>query len=183
MRAAIYARFSTERQSETSIADQERVCRARATALGLEVVALHADQAISGATPVERRKGGASMLAGAQRHTFDVLLIESLDRLSRDSVDQTRTVRLLEHAGVRVIAADGRYDSETAARKMMLGMQGIVSEAYVDAIRDKTHRGLVGQLERGFHAGGVPFGYRSVASGERKRPRDGRRAGRPVSSV
>jgi site-specific DNA recombinase len=169
MRAAIYARFSTDRQSETSIADQERVCRARAAALGLDVVAVHADHAVSGSTPVDRRRGGAGVLIGAQRRTFDVLLVESLDRLSRDSVDQTQTVRLLEHAGVRVIAADGRYDSQTAARKMMLGMQGIVSEAYVDAIRDKTHRGLVGQLERGFHAGGVPFGYRSVASPERKR--------------
>lgn len=169
MRAAIYARFSTDRQSETSIADQERVCRARASSLGLDVVALHSDQAISGATPVERRRGGAEMLTSAQRRTFDVLIVESLDRLSRDSVDQTTTVRLLEHAGVRVIAADGRYDSATGARKMMLGMQGIVSEAYVDAIRDKTHRGLAGQLKRGFHAGGVPFGYRSIASSERKR--------------
>ena len=175
MRAAIYARFSTDRQSETSIADQERVCRVRAVALALDVVAVHVDQAVSGATPVERRKGGAEMLAAAQRRTFDVLIVESLDRLSRDSVDQTQTVRLLEHAGVRVIAADGRYDSQTAARKMMLGMQGIVSEAYVDAIRDKTHRGLAGQLERGFHAGGVPFGYRSVPSSERKR--DGAPAG------
>lgn len=175
MRAAIYARFSTDRQSETSIADQERVCRARASSLGLDVVAVHSDQAVSGSIPVDRRSGGAGLLSEAARRTFDVLIVESLDRLSRDSVDQTQTVRVLEHAGVRVIAADGRYDSETQARKLMLGITGIVSEAYIDAIRDKTHRGLVGQLERGFHAGGVPFGYRSVPSSEKKR--DGTPAG------
>jgi len=32
-------------------------------------------------------------------------------------------------------------------------------------IREKTHRGLVGQLARGYHAGGISFGYRSVVAG------------------
>ena len=53
MRAAIYARFSTDHQSVTSIEDQARVCRARAAVLDLTVVSVHSDEAISGATPVE----------------------------------------------------------------------------------------------------------------------------------
>ena len=36
-RAAIYARFSSSRQREESIADQVRVCRAYASAHGMEV--------------------------------------------------------------------------------------------------------------------------------------------------
>ncbi|TMH32378.1 MAG: recombinase family protein [Betaproteobacteria bacterium] len=30
-------------------------------------------------------------------------------------------------------------------------------------MREKTHRGLAGQVQRGFHAGGLSYGYRSVA--------------------
>jgi site-specific DNA recombinase len=47
--AAIYARFSTDRQDLTSIANQLRVCRARAEALGFQVVAEYSDAAVSGA--------------------------------------------------------------------------------------------------------------------------------------
>ncbi|MEO8302530.1 MAG: recombinase family protein [Betaproteobacteria bacterium] len=38
--AIIYARYSTDRQRETSIEDQSRVCRTRAEALALVVVAV-----------------------------------------------------------------------------------------------------------------------------------------------
>jgi DNA invertase Pin-like site-specific DNA recombinase len=34
---------------------------------------------------------------------FEVLLLEALDRLSRDSVEQERIVRRLEHRGIRII--------------------------------------------------------------------------------
>ena len=40
MAAVIYARFSTDRQAETSIEDQARICRARAEALQLDVTRL-----------------------------------------------------------------------------------------------------------------------------------------------
>src|SRR5437588_4209914 len=170
MKAAIYARFSTDRQSETSIADQERVCRARAAALELDVVAVHSDQATSGSTPVDRRAGSAALLAEAHAGRFSALLLESLDRLSRDAVDQQRTIRRLEHRGIRVVAADGSYDSANGkSRKLVLGVRGIVSEAYIDDIREKTHRGLAGQLARGYHAGGLSYGYRSTVAGTNAR--------------
>ena len=42
MKAAIYARYSSDRQSETNIEAQERLCRARTDALGLTVAAVYA---------------------------------------------------------------------------------------------------------------------------------------------
>jgi len=35
----------------------------------------------------------------------------------------------------------------------------------LDDLRAKTHRGLTGQIERGYHAGGLSYGYRSVVAG------------------
>ena len=63
--AAIYARFSTDRQSESSIEAQERLCRLRAEALGLQVVIVHADRAVSGSVPVAKREAGRALLADA----------------------------------------------------------------------------------------------------------------------
>lgn len=47
MKAVIYARFSSDRQTEDSIAAQERACREYAAARGLDVVRVYADEAIS----------------------------------------------------------------------------------------------------------------------------------------
>jgi DNA invertase Pin-like site-specific DNA recombinase len=154
----IYARYSSDRQRETSIDDQIRVCRARAEALGMTVIAEYRDEAVSGSTPIAYRPG-ASALMGAK---FSVLLLESLDRLSRDMIEAETVVRRLEHRGVRIIGVSDGYDSESSSRKLQRGMRGIISEVYLDDLRYRTHRGLSGQVARGLFAGGLPFGYRSV---------------------
>lgn len=166
MRAAIYARFSTELQSVASIEDQTRVCRERAAALGLTVISVHSDCAISGATPVNRRPGASTCVAEALAGRFDVLLVESLDRLSRNLVEQETVIRRLEHRGIRIVGVSDGYDSNSGAgRKLLRGVRGLISETYLDDLRAKTHRGLVGQIERGYHAGGLSYGYRSVVAG------------------
>ena len=163
--AAIYARFSTDRQRETSLDDQVRVCQARSDLLDIPVSILHHDDGVSGSTPVAARPGGARLLADAMAGRFDVLIVEGLDRLSRDQVEQERTVRRLEHRGIRIIGVADGYDSEAAGRKIHRTMRGLINEIYLDDLRHKTHRGLAGQIARGGHAGGLAYGYRSVPAG------------------
>ena len=50
MRAALYARFSTEKQSENSIEDQFRVCERLAERHDFQVVTRFSDAAVSGGT-------------------------------------------------------------------------------------------------------------------------------------
>ena len=166
MTAAIYTRYSTDRQRETSLADQAHVCQARADALGLSIFSTYGDDGISGSTPVARRPEGARLVADALAGRFTVLLVEGLDRLSRDMVEQERMVRRLEHRGIRILGVADGYDSDGSGRKIHRTMRGLINEIYLDDLRHKTHRGLAGQLARGGHAGGVPFGYRSVVAGD-----------------
>lgn len=63
MRAALYARYSTDRQRETSIDDQLRAARTRAEAEGWQIVAQHGDEGVSGSVPVALRAGGKALLA------------------------------------------------------------------------------------------------------------------------
>jgi hypothetical protein len=74
IRAAIYARFSTENQSADSIDDQVRVCKKHAERLKLSVVARLSDDAIGGGT--HQRPGYQRMLADARLHKFDILIAE-----------------------------------------------------------------------------------------------------------
>lgn len=164
MRTAFYGRFSTDRQRETSISDQKRGCSARAASLGTSIQIEHGDEGVSGSVPVAMRSGGKALLADALAGRFDLLLVEGLDRLSRDMVEQETIIRRMEHRGIRIIGVADGYDSESKTRKLHRGMRGIINEVYLDDLREKTHRGLAGQVSRGMHAGGLSYGYRSVAA-------------------
>lgn len=155
MRAAIYARFSTDLQSVASIDDQTRVCRERANTLGLTVVIVHSDCAVSGVTPVCSAARSKCLRGGRSRRSFRCVLVESLDRLSRNLVEHETVIRRLEHRGIRIVGASDGYDTASGAgRKLLRGVCGLISETYLDDLRAKTHRGLTGQIERGYHAGG-----------------------------
>ncbi len=162
MRAAIYARYSTDKQRESSIADQSNVCQKYADAEGFTVSIVHGDDGVSGSMPVAQRHGGAKLLADALADRFDVLIVEGLDRLSRDQVEQERIVRRLEHRGINIIGVSDGYDSRMGARKIMRGVRGLINELYLDDLRHKTHRGQSGQVDRGFVAGGKSYGYRTI---------------------
>jgi len=95
---------------------------------------------------------------------FDILFIESLDRLSRDLVEQEMIIRRLEHRDLRIVGVSDGYDTSSGASlKLTRGMRSLVNEIYLDDLRIKTHRGLAGQVERGYHAGALSYGYRSIA--------------------
>lgn len=85
-RAVIYARFSTELQNEKSTEDQIALCRAHAARQHLNVVGIYEDKARSGAS-IFGREGLMRLMDAARERAFDVVLVEALDRLSRDMED------------------------------------------------------------------------------------------------
>lgn len=163
LKAALYARYSTDKQRETSIDDQLRAARARAEREGWAIVATYTDEEVSGSMPVALRPGGKALMAGILAMRFDVLIVEGLDRLSREIGEQEALVKRAEHRGIRIIGTADGYDTQAKGRKVMRIARGLVNELYLDDLRAKTHRGLAGQLERGFSAGGKAYGYTTEA--------------------
>lgn len=154
-----------------------RLARERCDREGWVVVGEHADEELSGATPVEQRPGGRALLAAAQAGQFDVLVIEALDRLSRNLGDQERVVERLEYRRVRIVGVADGYDSARDGRELERGMRGLINSEFLRALGKKTHRGLAGQFERGLHVGGVSYGYCSEeAPGGRRLAVDEERA-------
>ena len=101
MRAVIYARYSSDLQSQTSIDDQVRLSRERAECDGMTVSDIFTDYAISGGS-LSNRPGMLSLLDAAKRGTFDVVFAEALDRISRDQEDIAAIYKRLSHADVRI---------------------------------------------------------------------------------
>ena len=177
MRAAIYARFSSDKQRDASIEDQQRKCEERTEAEGWKIVERYADRAMSGSR-ADNRPGYQRMLQGAMAGEFDVLIVEGLDRLSRDSVNSEQTIRRLEFKGIRIVGVADGYDSTSGkGKKLLRGVRGLLNEAYLDDLREKTHRGLEGAALKGNAVGSSPYGYKHVAVDDPVR-RDA--LGRPV---
>ena len=151
-RCAIYARFSTDRQSESSAEDQVRDCRTHAEREGWTVVQVYTDLAISGAS--NRRPGLNALLADATTGSFDVVLSEALDRVSRDQSDIASIYQRLVFAGVAL-----RTLSEGVVNELHIGLKGTMSALFLKDLADKIRRGQRGSLARGRIPGGLCYGY------------------------
>lgn len=155
-RAALYARFSSDLQSDRSIDDQFAVCRGRAQRDGLQVVALFEDRAKSGAS-VFGRAGLAKMVEAAKAGTFDVLIVEALDRISRDQEDMASIFKRLTFQGIEIVTVhEGKADA------IQVGIRGIVSSLFLTDLAHKVRRGHAGNIREGKHAGGLAYGYRAT---------------------
>lgn len=160
MKAVIYARYSSDKQRESSIDDQVRNCQKYADREQMEILHVFQDQAISGS--VHNRSGYQQMLTASETGIFDVLLVDDLSRLSRDDIEMKRIIRLFNFKGLRIIGVADGYDSHSKGHKIHAGMKGLMNELYLDDLREKTHRGMSGQALKGFNCGGRTYGYRNV---------------------
>ena len=102
MRAAIYARYSSDLQREASIADQIRLWEELVNRNGWATVEIYRDQAISGST-ITNRPGMRELLADAKKAKFDVVVAEALDRLSRDQEDIAAIFKRLRHWEIAIV--------------------------------------------------------------------------------
>jgi site-specific DNA recombinase len=110
MRAVIYARYSSDLQAAASIEDQIRVCRERIERDGHRLVQVYEDRAVSGATLI--RPGIQALLSDATKRRFDLVYVESLDRISRDQQDTPGVFKRLHFSEVRIITLEDGDVSE-----------------------------------------------------------------------
>lgn len=162
MRVAIYSRYSSEGQREASIEDQNRNCEAYAKRQGWTITARYADKAISGTQDEKGREGYASMLKAARAKQFDVLLVDDLSRLSRDSMKTEEARRLFVFLKIRLIGISDGIDTASKGHKALSGFKGLMNDMFLDDLAEKTHRGLAGQALKGNNCGGRNYGYKHV---------------------
>lgn len=161
-RVAVYARFSSDRQRDSSIEDQVARCRRYIEQHGghLEAASVFADFAISAASM--DRPGWAALETRIAARLVDVVVVESLDRVSRKVGDTAHLVERLRFAGVTLIGIADATDTSAPTALMHTTLRGLVAESYLADLADKTRRGLDAKARAGGSTGGVAYGYRST---------------------
>lgn len=163
MRAAIYARVSTERQErQQTIDSQIDVLRAWACDAGHELTDAHVfrDEGYSGA---RLDRPGLDALRDAVRDgEIDVVGVVSPDRLARRYAYQVLVLEEFRRAGC-AIAFHNRAISEDPGDQLLLQIQGAVAEYERALLGERFRRGKLQKARAGQFIGGkAPYGYRLV---------------------
>ena len=155
IRAAIYARFSSDCQKDRSIDDQIALCRDVCAREDMAVISTFEDRAISGSAAINR-PGFQALMQAAESRLLDVIVAEDMDRIFRDQADYHNARKRLDFLGVTLHTVTGRIGPIDGA------LRALMSEQFIENLRVHTRRGLEGVLRDGRHAGGRAYGYRAV---------------------
>jgi len=167
MNVAIYARYSSDNQSETSIEQQLKVCHEFCKRNGYMVVAEYSDEAISGRT--DSRPQFQRMMKDSKRSLFHGVIIYSVDRFSRSMVQSATHASELEKGGVALISAT-EHISGGPSGKLTMNMLMAFAQYYSDELAQKITRGMDYNAEHGYVTGGnMALGYKAeTADGANK---------------
>lgn len=159
MNCAIYARYSSDAQKKTSIADQVRECADFIHRKGWSFSENHvyADEAISGLET--NRAAYQNLKRAALSNHFDAIVVDDLSRLGRDAVESLQVFRELRVLEVSIVAVADGIDTSLDSGKLPYYFKSFTNEFFLDELKAKITRGLKGQVTRGYSAGGKLFGY------------------------
>jgi len=113
-----------------SLKRQQDAVRACAAAHSLEIVHEYYDAAVSGADPVDTRKGFAAMLAYMLGNGARTIIVENASRFARDLIVQETGYQALKAKGIELIAADSpdSFVSDTPTAVLIRQILGAVAQ-------------------------------------------------------
>jgi site-specific DNA recombinase len=157
MRAAIYARYSSDNQREESITAQVRACTEYCRKKGYVVIKTYTDEARSALT--DDRPQFQNMVQDAKNGLFDVLVVHKLDRFARNRYDSAFYKRELRRAGVKIESVLEHLDDSPESVLLESLLEGL-AEYYSKNLGREAMKGMKETALQGKHVGGIPpLGY------------------------
>ncbi|GHV02149.1 recombinase RecD [Clostridia bacterium] len=158
--AVIYARYSSERQTEQSIEGQLRVCNEFAEKNGCRIVGTYIDRAISGTT--DKREDFQRMIKDSAKRLFEFVIVYKLDRFARNRYDSATNKAVLKKNGVKVLSACEQI-TDTPEGIILESMLEGYAEYYSAELSQKVRRGLKQSRIKGNFTGGFTlYGYKVI---------------------
>ena len=159
MNAVGYARYSTDKQTDNSIAYQLNAITQYCSKNNITLTQFYSDEACSGTNT--DRAGFQNMLADAERHKFDAVVIYDISRGSRDVVDWLNFRKEMAALNIKVISCTQElgdiYDPNNFLTELI--SVGLGQHAVLDT-RKKSIAGVATKAKEGVFLGGTPpLGY------------------------
>ena len=156
--AVIYARYSSDSQSEQSIEGQLRVCEDYAKAHDILILDTYIDRAMTGTN--DNRPDFQRMIKDSAKRQFDYVLVYKLDRFSRDKYATAIHKRTLKNNGVKVLSAMENIPDTPEGIILESLLEGM-NQYYSAELAQKVRRGMKEtRLKGNYQGGGIPYGYK-----------------------
>ena len=139
MRAALYARVSTDGQSTEN---QLRELRAIAKRMKWTVVEEYIDHGISGSKSRDQRPAFDKLLKAATRREFDIVMSWSVDRLGRSLQHLVGFLVEINAMGIGLYLHQQGIDTTTPTGKSMFQTCGVFAEFERAMIQERVKAGL-----------------------------------------
>lgn len=155
--AVIYARYSSDSQTEQSIEGQVRVCKQFAEKNDLLVVDSYIDRATTGTN--DNRAAFQQMLRDSKKAQWGAVIVYKLDRFARNKYESVVNRKKLKDNGVELVSAMENIP-DTPEGKLFLAVIEGFNEYFSEDLKQKVNRGLRESWLKGNATGGhPPYGY------------------------
>ena len=159
MRAALYARVSTDDQAREGFSLDAQVkrmtayCRVR----GWEVADIYRDEGYSGR--YDDRPEYTRMMSESDR--WDILLVLKMDRIHRNSVNFAKMMDRLRAEGKDFNSMQDKFDTTTAMGRFVMDIMQRIAQLESEQIGERVKLGMTFKAKGGGgHLGsGHPYGY------------------------
>lgn len=154
----IYARYSSDNQTEQPIEGQLRVCNEYARTHDMLVIRTYIDRAMTGTN--DNRPDFRNMIADSAKRDFDCVLVYKFDRFSRNKYETAIHKKTLKDNGVKVVSAT-EYIPDTPEAIIFEGMLEAMAQYYSEELSQKVRRGMNETRLKGNYTGGfLIYGYK-----------------------
>ncbi|OLS02922.1 recombinase family protein [Tissierella creatinophila] len=157
IKAASYARYSSDNQREESIEAQLSDNRKYANKNDMLVVAEYVDRALSGRS--DNREAFQNMINDAKNNNFNIIIVHKVDRFARNRYDSAVYKSVLKKHEVRVVyAMQNIEDSPEGA--LMEGILESFAEYYSLNLAAEVMKGMKQNAKKAkFNGGTPPLGF------------------------
>jgi DNA invertase Pin-like site-specific DNA recombinase len=156
-KAVIYARYSSEKQTEQSIEGQLTVCQKFARDNDFLVVEEYIDRATTGTN--DNRAAFQAMIRDSAKQEWQFVIVYKGDRFSRNRIESAIHKKTLRDNGVKLVSATENIPDSPEGIILESLLEGM-AEYYSAELSQKVKRGLnESKKKKQFTGGRIPFGY------------------------
>lgn len=154
----IYARYSSENQTEQSIEGQLHVCEEYARTHDILILNTYIDRAMTGTN--DNRPDFQRMIKDSAKHEWNYVLVYKFDRFSRNKYETAIHKKALKDNGVKVMSATEHIPDSPEGIIFESMLEGY-AEYYSAELSQKVRRGMNETRMKGNYTGGhLLYGYR-----------------------
>lgn len=164
LRVAAYVRVSDEtKETQRSLYAQEEFYRRQIHEnMEWEMAGIYKDNGISG-TDIKRREGLARLISDCEAGKIDLILVKSVSRFARNTLDLLRIVRHLKQMGVAVWFEEQNINSLTEEGELILTLMASVAQAESESISENIKWAIRKAFQKGIgNTKHRTFGYHWV---------------------